>query len=90
MQADKFQNKKKFIIKDAISFLARDTKDIGRMKHKLIYISNNKYCPRFNTKVKKMPWVPPFPLFQLSCTVGNSMNMKEVASFIPNKVRIML
>ena len=53
MQADKFQNKKKFIIKDAISFLTGDTEDIGKMKHKLIYISNKQILPKIQHKSEK-------------------------------------
>ena len=65
-----------------------DTEDIGKMENKLIYVSKKQFLLRLNTKVKKVFWVSPFPIFHLSCTVGNSMNMKEAASFIPVKVRI--
>ena len=58
------------------------------MKHKLIYISNKQILPKIQPKSEKDALVLPFPLFQLSCTVGDSMNMKEVASFIADKVRI--
>ena len=65
-----------------------DTEDIGKMENKLIYVSKKQFLLKIKHKSKKGVLGFTFSIFHLSCTVGNSMNMKEAANFIAGKARI--